>query len=419
MRPNIIFIVLDCVRYDHLGCYGNSGIKTPAIDSLAREGVLFKNAYSHCSMTGPSHLTIFTSTLPITHRLRLNGSAAEIEVPTMAEILKDNGYATAAFVGAYVLNKRFKFDRGFLFYDDAMTKKPFEDWVLKLFGYSKKWADTRVNKFSRNADRVTGSAITWLKRISFRSPFFMWLHYFDAHDQFRLPQPLHYYYFRKRDYRKSIEYIDSQIGMLVRFLKKKDLFRNTLFIITADHGEVLNEYEFMGKPYRGHAALAYNVALRVPLIFSGNGVMQNKAVDQTFRHVDMLPTMLSLAEIPLQKYRHFEGESLARYCLEDAIPEKGLDVYAETIQPTAKGLPEWRVLVRGKWKYIFMPQSKEEFLYDLERDSAEKTNIIHANPEVAAEMKMTLLKMMEKDKGSTEGSRDSEVKGALKALGYL
>jgi arylsulfatase A-like enzyme len=208
MRPNIIFITLDCVRYDYLRCYGNKAIKTSALDYLAKQGVIIKNAYSHCPITGPAHLSIFTSTLPITHKLRLNGIKIEKDLPTMAEILKSNGYKTGAFIGAYVLSKRFGFDKGFSFYNDEMIEGFWEEFVFKIFRYYKKWAGIRVRKFSRNADRVVNSAISWLKREVSKKPFFMWLHFFDAHDHFRLPLPLHLYYFRRRDYKKSIEHID-------------------------------------------------------------------------------------------------------------------------------------------------------------------------------------------------------------------
>jgi arylsulfatase A-like enzyme len=200
-------------------------------------------------------------------------------------------------------------------------------------------------------------------------------------------------------------------------LKDKEIFNDTLFVITSDHGEVLGEYKFMGKEYRGHAPLAYNVTLRVPLIFSGKGIPKDKIVSQTFRHIDILPTFLSLLGIPFNSYS-FEGIDLSSYILSNP-EEKELEIYAETLHPTVRNLPEWRVLIKGKWKYIFMSQTKEEFLYNLEEDPKEEDNLVEKYPKIREEMKAKLLKMIEKDKPDKKRNYDQEVKESLKALGYL
>ena len=120
MNPNVIFITLDCVRPDYLGCYGNSSIKTPNIDSVAKEGTLFKDAYSHCPLTGPAHLTLLTSRLPFNHGIRFNGVPSKNNFKKMTQIFKENEYQTAAFLGAFVLDRQFGFTEGFDLYDDMM-----------------------------------------------------------------------------------------------------------------------------------------------------------------------------------------------------------------------------------------------------------------------------------------------------------
>lgn len=416
----VVLITLDCVRPDFLSCYG-ANVKTPYIDLLAQKGVVVKTAYSHCPITGPTHFSIFTSTLPLTHGVRFNACKLGNNLSTLAEIFSENGYQTAGFIGAYVLNSRFGFDKGFQHYEQAMTKGRLEPFILKMFGYYKKWGDIKVRKFSRNANRVSESAIFWLKNLKPDDKFFIWLHYFDAHDQFRLPLPLHLYYFRRRDYKQNIEYIDSQLGRLMKFMKKKGLLDDVIFIITSDHGEVLNEYEFLGKKYRGHAPLAYNVTLKVPLIFSGAGIPAGRKITQVFRHIDIFPTLLSLAGISYQKYlSQIEGEDLSEYILGNAGKNKILDVYAETLHPTIRNLPEWRVLIRGRWKYVFMPQSLEEFLYDVEADPKEEKNLISIHSDIAKEMKLRLVEMIKDDQVKKRPDFDNEeIRSALKSLGYI
>lgn len=419
MKKNIVLITLDCVRQDHLGCFGKKDIKTPVIDSLASSGAMVQKAYTHCPITGPSHYTLFTSTLPVTHQLRLNGIEIKKRFPSMAQILSANGYETSAFTGAFVLDSRFGFGRGFDHYDDKMVGGFLERTLLKLFRYSKQWADTAVPKFSRNADRLTSSAIKWLKKRKGDKPFFMWLHYFDAHDHFRLPRLLHYYYYRRRDYKASIEYIDRNLGKLLKHLTRTGQIENTVFIVTSDHGEILDEYEYLGKKYRGHAPLAYELTLKVPLIASGPGIKGGKTVKRTFRHIDMLPTVLAIAGIDPSKYEHIEGEDLSRALEGVEGDEKEPYVYAETVHPTTKGQPEWRVMIKGNWKFVLKPQSKEEILYDLEKDPMEKENVIAGNDDKAKELREALLEVIKNDKVIMDESQNPEVRKALEALGYM
>lgn len=419
MKKNIILVTLDCVRRDHLGCYGKEDIRTPCIDKIASKGVMVEKAYTHCPITGPAHYSLFTSTLPVTHQLRLNGVEIKKKFTSMAQILSAHGYNSSAFTGAFVLDSRFGFARGFDHYDGNMVGWG-EKIILKMFGYSKKWADMVIPKFSRNADQVTASSVKWLKNKKDNKPFFLWLHYFDAHDHFRLPLPLNLYYYRRRDYKRSVEYIDKNLGKLIKHLTKTGQMDNTIFVITSDHGEILGEYEYLGKKYRGHAPLAYELTLKVPLIFSGPGIRKSgNMLKRTFRHIDLMPTIISMAGIDAIAYKHIEGEDLSGFLQEDKGAGEEPYIYAETIHPTTKGEPEWRVMIKGKWKFVFKPQSKEEILYDLEKDPTEKQNVISSNEGKAAELREVLLNIMKNDKIITDESQNPEVRKALESLGYM
>ena len=420
MSINIVLITLDCVRPDFLGCYGHKDVKTPNIDSLSSQGVIVDRAYSHSSVTGPSLMSLFTSRFPFDHGVRFNATPAETKLPVMAQILQKHDYRTAAFVGGYMLNSRLGFNRGFGYYDDKMVNSKVEELVLSMFGYYKEWGGSKIKKFSRNANRLTDSAVKWLGSTDNKKPFFLWLHYFDAHDQFRLPQPLHYLYFRRRDYKKNVEFMDYHIGRLVDDLKKRNLYEKTLFIVTSDHGESLNDYQFQGRDYHGHSMLAYDVTLRVPLILCGPGAVKGIRSKQTFRHVDILPTLLSYLNLSADIDGDFEGQNLLEALAGGAISDEP-EVYAETLLPTVKKIPdsEWRVLIRWPWKYVLKTQSNQELLYNLEKDPFEKNDVFSHDCDIAQGLKKRLHEMLERDGNFSKPEWDEEVKAALEGLGYL
>ncbi len=420
MSVNIVLITLDCVRPDYLGCYGHNNAVTPNIDSLALQGVLMERTYSHSSVTGPSLMSLFTSRFPFDHDVRFNGSPVTSDLPMIAQILQKNNYRTAAFVGGYMLNSKFGFNNGFDFYDDNMTDSFMESMIFKICGYYKDWGGIKVRKFSRNANRVTDSARKWLVSADMDKPFFLWLHYFDAHDQFRLPQPLNYYYFRRRNYKQNVEFIDYHVGRLVDDLKKRNLFENTLFIITSDHGESLNDHKFQGKDYHGHASFAYDVTLRVPLIFCGPGLGSGEYSKQPFRHVDILPTLLNYLHLSHETDDSFEGKNLLA-ALKDGSVGEGYEIYAETLVPTVRIPPEaeWRVLIRWPWKFVLRPQSNQEYLFNLEKDPYERNDVFSHDSKVAQDLKKRLEEMLERDKNFSKPDWDDDVRSALEGLGYL
>jgi len=301
-----------------------------------------------------------------------------------------------------------------------MVSSRVEALVLRMFGYCKDWGGVKVKKFSRNANRLTDSAVKWLGSTDKQAPFFSWLHYFDAHDQFRLPQPLNYYYFRRRNYKQNVEFIDYHVGRLVDDLKKRNLFENTLFIVTADHGESLNDYQFQGRNYHGHSMLAYDVTLRVPLIICGSGIPRGIRSKQTFRHVDILPTLLSYLNLSHEISGDFEGRNLLDTLREGSVIDEP-EIYAETMQPTIRKIPEpeWRVLIKWPWKYVLRTQSNQECLYNLEKDPCEKNDVFSHDSEVAQDLKKRLQEMLERDKNFLKPDWDEEVRSALEGLGYL
>ena len=163
---NVLFIIVDTLRSDHLGCYGYKKIKTPNIDSLARQGALFKNVISQVPLTLPSHSSLFTSTYPQFNNVRDNGSYhLDQSAITLAEIMQENVYTTAAFVSTFVLDSRFGLDQGFETYFET-----YDDRMQKMTG--KRIIELMDEE--RTADKVTDAAIKWL-RDNKDEKFFLWV----------------------------------------------------------------------------------------------------------------------------------------------------------------------------------------------------------------------------------------------------
>jgi len=174
---NILFITLDTTRADHLGCYGYSRAETPNIDSLAENGILFKNAICQAPLTLPSHVSIFTGTYPFYHGVRDNGGFyLEPDKTTLAEVLKESGLATSAFIGAYVLDSRWGLDQGFDYYYDN-------------FDFAK-YKTISLDSVQRKGGEVIKAFFDWFEK-NYQKRFFSWIHFYDPHTPYEPPDPYH------------------------------------------------------------------------------------------------------------------------------------------------------------------------------------------------------------------------------------
>jgi hypothetical protein len=192
--PSLLLVTVDTLRADRVGAYGDALARTPTMDGLARDGVLFEAAYAAAPITLPSHATILTGLLPPAHGVRGNGSFALGPGPkTLAEVLAARGLRTGAFVAAFPLARRFGLARGFDRYDDAFTKSP---------GVHYDFAD-------RRADAVVRAARDWLAGET--GPVFLWVHLYDPHAPYDPPPA-----FRGPDpYRGEIAFVDDALGGLL------------------------------------------------------------------------------------------------------------------------------------------------------------------------------------------------------------
>jgi arylsulfatase A-like enzyme/tetratricopeptide (TPR) repeat protein len=395
-RPNVLLIIVDTLRADYLSCYGNTEVKTPNIDKLAAEGIMFSQAVSHVPLTLPSHTSIFTGTYPFSHGVRDNGSfRLDDKLITIAEILKENGYHTAAFVGAFPVDSRFGIAQGFDLYDDYYG----EGSAYNDFAYAE-----------RRAEEVIKPAIEWLKK-SAAAPWFCWLHFYDPHMPYIPPAPYNTLY-ANNPYAGEIAYTDEVIGKFFAFLQKENLDKNLLIIFTSDHGEGLGDH---GEGT--HGLFAYNATLHIPLIWCDREIFsQPQVINKRVRHIDIAPTLLDLLDI--EKPAQMQGRSLIPLIQEPSswIEDES---YFETL--TANLNRNWAPLYglfKGNYKYIKLPIPE---LYDMRRDSQEENNIYPQYSSIAEKMNQHLSELIESSApGSLKQTKiDEETRKKLMALGYL
>jgi len=240
---NVLLITIDTLRTDRLSCYSREHLETPHIDSLAHRGVLFDYAFAHTSTTLPSHTNILLGRTPLYHGVHENSNfIVQEDHLTLAEFLEDIGYSTGAFVGAYPLDSRFGLDQGFSTYDDEYGSQ-----------------SARGDKYyvERKAEEVVDRALVWVKRQS--SPWFMWVHVYDPHAPYEPPQPFKDR-FKEDLYNGEVAYVDSELGKIFDYLESEKMYKNTLVVLTGDHGEGLGQH---GEPT--HGFFAYNTTIRIPL----------------------------------------------------------------------------------------------------------------------------------------------------------
>ena len=390
---NIIIITLDTTRADRLGCYGYPQAHTPNIDAIAAVGIRFDRAYTHVPITLPSHTCLMTGTRPPENGVRLNGKRAlGSDLPTLAELHHQNGYSTAAFLAAAVLDHRYGLERGFDLYDDDMSTDP-----RKIQG-------------QRTAGNVCDRALAWLNtRVGDGPPFMCWIHFFDPHIPYSAPErftklcPDHY--------DAEVAYMDEQLGRILNWLDEKQLREKTLLVVVGDHGESLGEHNF---PW--HSLLLYRSIVRIPLIISLPGALpENKPVNDIVQISDIMPTMLELIGQPTPE--QISGRSLCITLCGTTL--KNIRVYGETNYPLDSfGWSPLRYLIDDNWKYIRAPIPE---LYDLANDPGEVNNLATTNPQRITDLETAL---REVEAGMvTHATDDVQLAAAelatLQGLGYV
>ena len=491
LATNVLFVVVDTLRADHVGVYG-SNLHTPNIDALARSGVRFDRAYSSIPITGPSHASMFTSLLPRVHGVRNNLQALPDDHVTLAEVLRAAYRRTSAFVSLGVIRAPSGLNQGFDEYFDEFGL----DW----------W---------KTAEEMNDQVVPWLERV--KGSFFLWAHYSDPHEPYAPPGPIYprvmvqgngletveisaesrsvslsvsvppggtdievysvagsasrpirvrdlrvrnsrvevtcpsgcdgpadsrigaeatirlhnptqtatdvYLRFRldelalntselREAYRQEVEYTDQQIGALLSALDRSGRRRDTLVILTADHGEGLGDHDYLG-----HAGALFEEQLRVPLILSWPaGLPAGKTVEVPVSLIDVLPTITDLLAIRDDSFR--SGRSLVSLIEHETGRDEAVPILAETFRPQAGR--DRRAVIAGGFKLILSSDEQRTMLYDLTLDPSELEDRARDWPDLELELRQT----MDQFEGSyqrtppTSELTDEQTR-RLRSLGYV
>jgi len=443
-RPNVLLVTIDTFRADRVG----SGV-TPAIDRLAAAGLRFTNARTAVPLTLPSHTTIHTGLLPPQHGVRENGAGALAEShPTIARLLKDAGYRTAAFVGAFVLDRRFGLAQGFDTYDDQIPRDP--DATERL-------------EAERPAAAVIDRALAWLEsdrsaadakataspQPRAPSPFFVWIHLYDPHAPYTPPPE-----FRgrtKSPYDDEVAYADSQVARLLDYIRRDGALDRTLIIVAGDHGEGLGDHR-----ERTHGMLLYDSTLRVPLVIVPPG-RPPETIDTAVSLSEIAPTILRAAGVTpppgmagrdlitvrlkpdttgaqtapptsagdrsarLRPDARTVGADTVRFQADSRAgsvrlqPDRDPDLYSETEYPRVAGWAPLQALTDGRWKTIRAGSAAE--VYDLQHDPGEDHDVAPSQATVASAMSARAGAIHAAASAAPAVSADARER--LRALGYV
>jgi choline-sulfatase len=349
-KPDVFLITIDTLRADHVGCYGYKQVETPTLDALATDGVRFSQAFTHSPITNTSHTSILTGLLPSVHGVTDFGVPLAPQHVTWAELLKKQGYQTAAFIGAVILDSSSLapgLDRGFDFYDNFPAKPDTKE---------------RWGRVERRAMTVVEHAQTWLAQHP-SGPRFVWVHLFDPHDPYEPPPPFSEKY-AQHLYDGEIAYADSALAQFIATLKKSGAYQNAIIIVSGDHGEGLGEH---GEDT--HGLFLYDSTLHIPLIIKSSGTAHRGAVvDSLVRTTDILPTVLSMTGTPAPA--ELNGDSLVPLINAESQPVRSL--FGETDYPLRWGWAPIRAVREAHAKFIEAPRPE---LYDLQGDPKELKNL--------------------------------------------
>ena len=392
---HIVLISIDTCRADYLSCYGYPRQTTPHIDAFAGHATRFEYVLSPVPQTLPAHSSMLTGTIPPFHGVHKNiGYQLASSSETLAEILKQNGFHTAAIVSSFVLDKNFGMAQGFDIYDDQFREVHHNEHGNERKGYE-----------------TTQVALEWLDQIDAERKSFLFLHYYDPHDEYIPPEPFASEY-ADNPYAGEIAFTDHCIGQVIDKLKELELYDSTLLIITGDHGEMLGEHGELE-----HTYFIYESAIKVPLLVKLPGQKKGATVTQPVGLVDLVPTLCSLLDI--DRPARVQGHDIVPLLYGD-IPE-GYErfIYSESVTPTRFGASSLMSISTGRWKYIQAPRAE---LYDISADPGEENNLIEKEPHRARILEDRLLQVLEQSVRRDPDSRiqlDAESIKRLESLGYV
>jgi arylsulfatase A-like enzyme len=466
-RPNIILIVLDTVRADHLPLYAYQRDTTPHLQQFAAEATTFTNATSTSNMSLASHASYFTGVYPTEHGAHFDppahpyGKPLDEKFATLAEILGAHGYATFGVVSNYAnVSRGLGLGRGFNAFDDA-APIPLLDWRRRPFLRNAVrralmccFSTGEFETEYRGAEDITNLGLKDLESASRQGrPLFLFLNYMDAHWPLIPPAPFDTLFPGKDDritterqydlqadvlalrrgvsdrekqhlisqYDGGIAYMDREVARLLGRLKQMGSYDNSLIIITSDHGEALGERELLG-----HLAEVYQDEVHVPLLIKFPHTTERKSVSTLVSGVDLMPTALNAAGIaPPDGLRGRDLRNLQTNQTRTVISETFPSQWYLDLHPTRFHRVE-RAIFSGEDKLISSTAGKRE-LYDLHRDPNEVHNLCGERMEDCRSLESSLeswlraaqLRLSTSHPSTPERGLSKDAVERLKSLGYI
>ncbi len=387
----IIVISIDTLRADHLPVYGYKNVRTPAIDALAADGIVFERAYSHAPQTLPAHAALLSGQLPFETGVRDNvGFTVKPGERMLPQMLHDRGFATGGVVSAYVLRKETGIGQGFDFFDAEMPPSS---------------PELSIGQVQRDGGESEAIAEHWLDSAG-TSRAFLFLHLYEPHKPYTPPERFKEY----TPYDGEIAYSDEIVGRLVRHLESHQLYDRATIVLLSDHGEGLGDH---GE--QEHGLFVYEEAIHVPLIIKQEGnAGAGRRVADLVQHIDLVPTLLDLVKAPAPG--NLRGRSL-KPVLEGTGRLPAPSIYSEALYARYHfGWSELTSLTDERYRYIKAPQ---EELYDLQRDPHERTNIAGDRSQARQALRGALDRVAAGAKIQTPADVSADARERLQALGYV
>jgi arylsulfatase A-like enzyme len=372
-RPNVILVSLDTLGARHLGTYGYGYPTSPNLDAIATEGTLFERAVCHYPSTAGSHMTLFTSLLPVAHGVRGLWDSLDRQVPTLPQVLRHAGFMTAAFTENATLAAGMGFARGFhLYRENRRTGRP----TIGL------------------ARETLKRSLRWLRTGPFE-PFFLFVHTYEVHSPYHPPRP--YVSLARHDvsphdeaspeqlYDGEIRFLDRLLAQFFRQLERLDLLDRTLIVVTSDHGEAFGEHGD-----EGHGDSLYENVMHVPLFVHGPGVPAGRRVDARVGLGDIMPTVLEMLGVPIPELVH--GRSLVPYLRGESL-DRGpfvAEVRGKLAPRPGPPDPDLRAVWMDDRKVIRDHRADTWEVYDLATDEAERRDLSPDLPGVIDTARQTL-----------------------------
>ncbi|HPQ14264.1 MAG TPA: sulfatase [Bryobacteraceae bacterium] len=458
-QPNVVIMVMDTVRADHLSLHGYSRRTTPNLEALARDSVVYKNAIAPSDMTLSSHGSLFTGLYAGWHGAHCSppeasyGRPLSPNVTTLAGILAANGYSTTGVSANVYLRENFGLQRGFQRFRiprPVPVLSP-ESWYLLRRGMRRTlthFVDTaQFDRLFARAEDVNQSAFELMNgQVLARGPFFLFLNYMDAHFPYVPPAPFdtrfpgkirsltqdeltevqeavvsghpmsaeeHAHFISQYD--GGIAYVDAHIGQVIQWLKRRGVYNNTMIVVVSDHGEQFGEKNLVL-----HGNSIYQALLHVPMVIKFPGNKRTGVVDEPVSLIDVAPTILSALELPVP-------ENMQGIDLLTSDPANRKQLFSESFPCPAlhrSDCPQegCRAQAVFSWplKYASSSSGRRE-LFDLAKDSREDHNILGKEPQVAKELSLELSRWLKTVpvKAGQQSGIEAETLQQLKSLGYV